>query len=172
MKHLRRGNALIFNHIKFNIMPERKGTELDSKRIQISLTKLGFTTFTYKDLDREKLLGTLSKASKDNYTSHDCLIIVVMTHGDTEILWAKDKQYKVNELWNHFTADNCESLIGKPKLIFIQTWRGIELLPENKNLFFDSVDSGYKDVVYTIPAMADLLVMYSIFECMFVFICF
>lgn len=169
MTHLRRGNALIFNHRKFDKMNERSGTEHDAKRIQSNLSKLGFDTFTFQDLERDKLLNTLYKASKDDYSNHDCLVIVLMSHGDVGVLWAKDKSYKVSELWEPFTGINCPSLIGKPKLIFIQACRGDQLdhgIKIAPRFAMDSTDasSSSKDIVYTVPAMADLLVMYSTFE--------
>jgi len=47
-----------------------------------------------------------------------------MSHGEKGILSGRDdSQYKVEELWEPFTADRCPSLAGKPKLFFIQVRR-------------------------------------------------
>lgn len=172
MTNLVRGNALIFNHMNFDKMNQRKGTEIDGERIHKNLEKLNFKVSRYNDLERDKMLNVLDKASEEDYTHHDCLVIVVMTHGDVGVLWAKDKSYKVSELWEPFTGINCKSLIGKPKLIFIQACRGDELDHgvQIKARSFDFVDSLPKtDVVYSIPSMADLLVMYSTFEGILIF---
>lgn len=50
----------------------------------------------------------------------DCLVVVVMSHGLPNKIFAYDKEYDVDLLWNQFTPDNCPSLTGKPKLFFIQ----------------------------------------------------
>ena len=48
-----------------------------------------------------------------------------MTHGDQAgILYTFDSIINVEELWRPFTGDKCTSLIGKPKLYFIQACRG------------------------------------------------
>lgn len=40
-------------------------------------------------------------------------MVVVMSH-------ANDSDYEIEELWKYFQGYNCSSLIGKPKLFFIQ----------------------------------------------------
>lgn len=48
-----------------------------------------------------------------------------MTHGtENGLLYAKNTKYKLKSLWSPFTADNCPSLAGKPKMFFIQACRG------------------------------------------------
>jgi hypothetical protein len=46
--------------------------------------------------------------------------VVVMSHGVENKIFAKDAGYEPEQLWQPFTADNCKSLLGKPKLFFIQ----------------------------------------------------
>ncbi|XP_035784647.1 caspase-like [Anopheles albimanus] len=46
-----------------------------------------------------------------------------MTHGDADKLHAYDDSYLTKQLWKFF-VDECPSLNGKPKLIFIQACRG------------------------------------------------
>ena len=48
-----------------------------------------------------------------------------MTHGREGYLDAYDSSYKVEELQEHFTADKCRSLAGKPKIFLIQV-RGFD----------------------------------------------
>ena len=51
--------------------------------------------------------------------------MVVLTHGKENVLYGSDdKTYATHELWEPFTADNCKSLGGKPKLFFIQVRQG------------------------------------------------
>lgn len=102
-----------------------------------------------------------------DHTDADCLLIIVMSHGDNGKIFAKDKEYPTRILWEHFSARNCITLAGKPKLIFIQACRGQGLHPSHilhykANLQEDA--SNIDDVFYTIPTMADILVMYSTME--------
>jgi Caspase domain len=105
-----------------------------------------------------------------DHTHNDCLVIVVMTHGDSGTLYAKDDDYQLSELWKPFVGDKCPTLIGKPKLMFLQACRGAKLDPGMSVRCFafgkDAVDG--QPVVcpmsISIPTMADLLVMYATFE--------
>lgn len=57
---------------------------------------------------------------KDDHKDRDCLLMCVLSHGDTQLMYAKDYSYKPDVLWYSFTADKCPSLAGKPKIFFIQ----------------------------------------------------
>ena len=56
----------------------------------------------------------------EDHSNRDCLIVIVLSHGDNGIIYSHDGEYKVEELWKNFTSDKCPSLAGKPKLFFIQ----------------------------------------------------
>lgn len=99
-----------------------------------------------------------------------------MTHGKKDgIIYSADGELMVNELWENFIGVNCPSLIGKPKLFFIQACRGsmtdpgILLKPKAKARTLtkptDTVDAKpLREEHYVIPTLADLLVMYSTSE--------
>lgn len=55
-----------------------------------------------------------------DHSASDCLVIVVMSHGDNGKLFARDREYPTRTLWKYFNAINCPTLAGKPKLFFIQ----------------------------------------------------
>ena len=91
-----------------------------------------------------------------------------MSHGETGTIYAYDEQYPVEHLWRNFIGEKCKTLIGKPKMFFIQACRGEKL---DAGVTFrsqggprDFVDSKSQPIVYSIPSMADLLVMYSTYE--------
>lgn len=45
----------------------------------------------------------------------------MLTHGlMNDMICAKDVVYKADKIWKPFTADNCTTLAGKPKLFFFQ----------------------------------------------------
>lgn len=99
-----------------------------------------------------------------------------MTHGKKDgIIYSEDGEFMVNELWENFIGENCPSLIGKPKLFFIQACRGsmtdpgILLKPKAKARMLskptDTVDAkAMREEHFVIPTLADLLVMYSTSE--------
>lgn len=98
-----------------------------------------------------------------------------MTHGKEDgKIYSADGELLVNELWEYFIGNNCPSLIGKPKLFFVQACRGSMtdpgtlFKPKIKALSLtltDQVDAKeFQEEFYVIPTLADLLVMYSTAE--------
>ncbi|XP_055693561.1 caspase-1-like [Lutzomyia longipalpis] len=166
MTNKKRGVALILNHREFKRMPTRLGTNKDRDRMEEVFKKLEFETRVFNDLNRKDLRNLLEKVSQEDHTDYDCLVVVVMTHGETGYLYALDDSYKIDELWHEFTGNKCKSLIGKPKLFFVNACRG-ERLDHGVmqvRVFTDQVDSTAREVTYAIPSVADILVMYSTFE--------
>lgn len=100
----------------------------------------------------------------------------MMTHGKSDgKIFASDGEFAVQDLWQNFVGYNCDGLVGKPKLFFIQACRGtmtdpgILLKPTPKIRLVekkhDTVDAKVmKEETHVIPTLADLLVMYSTAE--------
>lgn len=63
MKHKRRGIAIILNHVHFENMVERKGSENDTLNLKTSLSKLGFDVQIYTD-PTFKTITTVLQSSK------------------------------------------------------------------------------------------------------------
>ena len=90
-----------------------------------------------------------------------------MTHGKPHgKICAADDEFMVQELWENFLGDHCPSLIGKPKLFFIQACRGsmsdlviCKPQPKFRSLINSTGDNDCENFV--IPSTADLLVMFS-----------
>lgn len=87
-----------------------------------------------------------------------------MSHGEDGKINAKDHAYPPDHLWTPFAGDKCQTLASKPKLFFIQACRGSEVDDGTKVRNRIQTDSRSDDEVYTIPAMADILVMYSTYQ--------
>ena len=47
-------------------------------------------------------------------------LVVILSHGKEGHLFSYDTQYPTHTVWENFTGDNCQTLVGKPKLFFIQ----------------------------------------------------
>lgn len=113
--------------------------------------------------------------SQQDHSDNDCLLITIMTHGKRDgKIFSSDGEFLVNDLWENFIGDKCESLIGKPKLFFIQACRGTSTdpgillkpkVPIRAATLADTVDAkAAKEEFFVLPTLADLLVMYSTAE--------
>jgi len=173
--HPNLGIAIILNHTYIQGQTKRMGTEKDKKRIKTVLREYGFDVRSYDDLSYEKIVDVLNDASQEDHSKNDCIMIVVMSHGISGQVFARDMTYPVDKLWTPFLGENCKTLINKPKLFFIQACRGSEV--DAGATYSDSefsvmtraaaaidIDEVDTPVTYTIPSTADLLVYYSTFE--------
>lgn len=65
-------------------------------------------------------VNLLITVAQEDHSQSSCLIIAVMSHGESGYIHSKDHKYKPETLWTPFTGDKCETLVGKPKIFFIQ----------------------------------------------------
>ncbi|XP_069834606.1 caspase-6 [Dendropsophus ebraccatus] len=176
MNHTRRGLALIFNHDWFYwqlTLPERRGTNTDRDNLQRRLTDLGFEVKCYNNLKAVEILDKVHEAATSDHNDADCFLCVFLSHGEDNHVFAYDAKIEIQRLTYLFKGDNCQSLVGKPKIFIIQACRGaqhdVPVIPT------DCVDSREEvsDVnttevdaasVYTLPAGADFIMCYSVAE--------
>lgn len=57
---------------------------------------------------------------KDDHSDYSCFVCCVLSHGEYGILYARDGKYSTENLFTPFRGDACPSLVGKPKMFFIQ----------------------------------------------------
>ena len=191
------GLAIIFNQRKFKQEKERRGTDKDANDLKEVLGGLGFTVKVYDDLTVSKIKETLALGkfklyasfqikhknlitkitilvSRQNHSDNDCLLITIMTHGERDgKIQASDETFLVQDLYFPFIGHSCESLIGKPKLFFIQACRGsmvdpgaiLKPTPKARTMkVSDQVDAKAMPQPFVIPTLSDLLIMYSTAE--------
>lgn len=94
-----------------------------------------------------------------DHSDHDCLVVIVLSHGEQNLLYAHDNSYRPESLWNYFAADKCPTLIGKPKLFFIQACQGDKLDPGVT--LKDRTETDGLPLTFRIPNEADVMVAYS-----------
>ncbi|XP_058121003.1 caspase-like [Anopheles ziemanni] len=159
MNHKRRGMALIFSHNKYNVpnvtLPSREGSDVDCKRLKDTLTSFGFDVKIYQDFKLEEIKNVIDSVAAMDHKDSDCFLVAVLTHGEEgDYVYAHDCAYQLSSIWTHFTAKNCPSLAGRPKIFLIQACRGNQL---------DSGVKVQKDGVarYSIPTHADFLFAYA-----------
>ncbi|KAL3276143.1 hypothetical protein HHI36_020862 [Cryptolaemus montrouzieri] len=168
MNHAKRGLAVIFNHKHFSIAqcPTRRGTNKDRDDLKKLFGKFNFEVQCYNDLTKDEVRKVLIQVAVNDHTNEDCLVIVILSHGDNRKIFAKDTYYPTDLLWNYFDGNHAPTLAGKPKLFFIQACRGEEVDKGVRMMGRTEVDSNTKHEhsFYSIPVMADILVMYSTAE--------
>ena len=160
MDHKRRGKCVIINNTYFDspTLPERKGTLVDRDRLSYCFKCLGFDVQNWDEKEALEIRLGIDKLAREDFTEHDCLVVCVLTHGDSNCLYAKDDKYNVEYLFDAFKSDLCKTLAGKPKIFIIQACRG-DRLDNGSIINFDVEDSNSFDV--RIPQWADYLMAYS-----------
>ncbi|XP_070158551.1 caspase-1 [Polyergus mexicanus] len=162
MNHSKRGIALIFNQEFFTTahLKRRFGTNVDCDNLINTLKNLGFEVNDVHNSTHGDIVKQLERVADMDHSDHDCLIIAVLSHGELGRIFAYDTSYKADCLWQHFTADRCPTLAGKPKLFFIQACQGDRLDP-GVTLKERTETDGLPSATYRIPSQADFMIAYS-----------
>lgn len=126
MTHARRGHCIIFSYTEYEInrLKKRKSGKADADKCQTTFHKLGFTTEVYLNSAKKWYEGILEVLAARDHSDVDALVVVFMSHGNYTDFGLYEAPVSNDSLWESFTADNCPSLAGKPKLFFIQACRG------------------------------------------------
>ncbi|XP_034455891.1 caspase-3a [Hippoglossus hippoglossus] len=151
------GQCIIINNKNFDRrtgMNQRNGTDVDAANAMKAFAKLGYKAKVYNDQTVEQLKQVLLAVSKEDHSSSASLVCVLLSHGDEGVFFGTDGSVELKYLTSLFRGDRVKSLVGKPKLFFIQACRGTDL---DGGIETDSVDDG----VIKIPVEADFLYAFS-----------
>ncbi|KAF5896512.1 caspase-7 [Clarias magur] len=167
MNHQQVGKCVIINNKNFNQqtgMNVCTGTDRDAGELFKCFKNLGFKVAIYNDQTCDGMRGILEKVSEEDHTDNSCFACILLSHGEEGMIYGTDMPMPIKNLTSLFRGDRCKSLVGKPKLFFIQACRGSE---------FDDgtiqTDSGKPDDCletdanprHKIPVEADFLFAYS-----------
>ena len=53
----------------------------------------------------------------------------ILTHGEDGVIYGIDRSIEIDTITKPFKGDRCKSLVGKPKIFFIQACRLKDYLP-------------------------------------------
>ncbi|XP_032384274.1 caspase-3 isoform X1 [Etheostoma spectabile] len=153
------GTCLIINNKNFHSstgMTARNGTDVDAAAAMKTFSKLGYKVNVKTDQTVAEMKQLLRCASEKDHSKSASFACVLLSHGDEGLIYGTDGAEKLEKLTECFKGDRCRSLVGKPKLFFIQACRGSDL---DGGSFFeaDSVDAQTE----RIPVEADFLYAYS-----------
>lgn len=151
------GQCIIINNKNFDRrtgMNQRNGTDVDAANAMKVFSKLGYKAKVYNDLTVENMKQVLISVSKEDHSCYASFVCVLLSHGDEGVFFGTDGSVELKYLTSLFRGDRCKSLVGKPKLFFIQACRGTDL---DGGIEADSGDDG----TTKIPVEADFLYAFS-----------
>lgn len=160
MEHPFRGRCLIFDneHFPARNLASRKGSEVDARALQRIFSRLDFQVQIYKDYTATGVKEVLKACSNYDHSDADCFVCCVMTHGEHGSLYGSDSRYPIDNLFHYFLGNNCPTLVGKPKIFFVQACQG-DRLDSGVLVSGDRLDS--TATYFKIPTYADFLIAYS-----------
>ena len=124
------GLVIIFNNKFFTKSPNltRHGSEHDVARLSQIFDDLNYSIEIHLDKSASEMRRIVrSYATKCDFVRYSSLIVFIMSHGKGKgisggtILSADEMEIYISEFIDPFKE--CESLLGKPKLFFIQACR-------------------------------------------------
>ncbi|XP_061108026.1 caspase-3-like isoform X3 [Conger conger] len=121
------GRCVIINNENFHGQKTRHGTDVDADRVEKTFRGLGYDVKIFKDLKVAKIVKELTKVSKEDHSKMASFVCVILSHGEENgIIYGTDREVELSELTSLFRGDHCATLVGKPKLFFIQACRSEE----------------------------------------------
>ncbi|XP_072319480.1 caspase-6-like [Eucyclogobius newberryi] len=173
MSRKRRGLAIIFNqeHFFWRLgMSIRNGTNADRYNLERRLKALNFEVRAYDNYKQMEIWEILSEVAQSNHSEADCFMLIFLSHGEQDHIYAYDGKISIQDITALFKGDKCPSLAGKPKIIVLQACRGDKHDTPVKPC--DDVDNMIKtnevvvdsSAVHTLPAGADFIMCYSVAE--------
>lgn len=126
----KRGYCVIINNLDFGGNLEyRHGSKEEGIILEELFEQLGFEVTQVVNATRDQMKSTFEEFAKkpDQYLC-DAFIGIILTHGEKDnLVRASDNRaVEVERLIDNFNNKNCEGLIGKPKIFFVQACRGCE----------------------------------------------
>ncbi|KAL4231257.1 Caspase-3 [Mactra antiquata] len=169
MDHPKRGKAVIINNKHFTREMQykgygvRSGTDVDATKICSRLKMLGFEVERYHDATSHDMVQAFASAAAEDHSDADCFVGVILSHGDKDSVLGSDGPVDLQDIFTFFKGNNCRSLVGKPKLFFIQACRG-NMLDKPVDINVSDAHRNYEiedQEEIRIPNEADFLISYS-----------
>ncbi|EDV96083.1 caspase Dronc [Drosophila grimshawi] len=172
-----RGVLFIVNIVDFpNLKNRRNGADNDGAALIHIFRQIGFTVFSYVNLDQEEFFEKLKTLiSSNDVRDTECFVLVLMTHGERvnevdHVRFTDDSVCKVRKIINEFQSDKCPNLIDKPKVLMFPFCRGdqpdkgkIIKRPETPLSIKEPCKSTQTDGVpfANVPTLSDILICYA-----------
>ncbi|XP_029918268.1 caspase-3-like [Myripristis murdjan] len=154
------GHCLIINNKNFHPgtgMKYRSGTDVDAAAAMKIFSRLGYKMKIANDQTVAQMTQLLLSFSREDHSNCASFVCVLLSHGDEGKIFGTDGHVELTDLTKYFKGAPCRSLVGKPKLFFIQACRGTDL-DDGTTL---QTDSEPEEASARIPVEADFLYAYS-----------
>ncbi|XP_076595841.1 caspase-3-like [Chaetodon auriga] len=154
------GTCLIINNKNFHRstqMSARNGTDVDAANAVKTFSSLGYKIKFVNDQTVEQMKRLMLSVSQEDHSRSASFVCVLLSHGDEGVIYGTDGPEEFENLTRYFKGDRCKSLVGKPKLFFIQACRGSDL---DGGILIET-DSVAEQTSERIPVEADFLYAYS-----------
>lgn len=115
------GKCIIINNKNFlqeTGLNVHDGTDRDAEDLLRCFTSLGFDVFTYNKQTGEKM--EILKNVSEDHSNRSCFACILLSHGEEGMIYGTDRAMPIKDITSLFRGDMCKSLVGKPKLFFIQ----------------------------------------------------
>ncbi|NWH26982.1 CASP1 protein, partial [Grus americana] len=130
-RETRTRRALLICNIEFEHLRRRDGAEMDVEGMRKLLEGLGYAVDVHCNLTSERMVAVMNDFAhhKDHRTS-DSTFLVFMSHGVRAGLCgtkSKDETTDILSLdiiYDRFNNKCCQALLGKPKVVIVQSCRG------------------------------------------------
>ncbi|XP_047210049.1 caspase-3-like [Girardinichthys multiradiatus] len=152
------GTCLIINNKNFHRstgMTTRTGTDVDAAGVAKTFSKLGYKVRLFNDQTMAEMKRQLMAVAAEDHSQNASFVCALLSHGDDGGIYGTDGLEKIENLTQCIKGNNCRSLVGKPKLFFIQACRGTEL---DDGVETDAVGAQTSE---RIPVEADCMYAYS-----------
>lgn len=174
-----RGYCLIINNEVFSsvpgdqtsrAMPNREGTQRDAEMLEyLFRQKLNFKVIVRPNLTAEEISKKMADmAFNVDHSPYDCFVCCILSHGVLGSVYGVDgRTVEIKNLMNFYKGASCPSLLGKPKLFFIQACQGKDKQPgfpistDGPESIAAERVSDEVNLGETIPNEADFLIGYA-----------
>ncbi|CAH1248368.1 CASP9 [Branchiostoma lanceolatum] len=125
--HQPKGICLIIcNEIVRNKLKCRHSVRKDLRGLASLFRQLGYQIVVKENLTSSQIVEALISLSDEYHEfsgRYSSVVVVVMAHGDASgrLVGTDLQPVSINELTSHFQHTRCPSLMGQPKMFFIQT---------------------------------------------------
>jgi len=166
--HRRRGRAVILNNRHFNQtltgQRERDGTDVDASALESLFMMMGFEVTRYDNLTTLDMSVNMREIAGEDHSDADCFVCVILSHGEEGVVYGTNGTIKLDKIYTMFKGDDCPTLVGKPKIFFIQACRGrrYDWGVDRPSADEDSTDAAAVSEAKKIPVEADFLMAYSV----------
>ncbi|VDI40418.1 caspase 7 [Mytilus galloprovincialis] len=173
------GIAVIINNIIFDKrlnLGDRKGSDVDASSLLQRFLEFGFDSDLLNDVTKKEMDTKFNEIIEDKKSlkTTDCLIVVLLTHGNEDSVFMTDGDVKIKNVMEYFNATNCPELHLKPKVFIFQACRGSDLGSGVERKVIRDRDPNQADAIASyveydeefgeiirIPNEADFLAVYS-----------